>query len=150
MNRNEYKNTFSKIHPSAVTVERIFDMTEKKQIKFCQKGIIALIVIVSIFLATCICANAATDGALANGVKTLLNGQASNTDEKISAEIKLVEKETYVDENGNKVGKFVFETTGGQEIEEYEISRVVSSGFFENLEQCDVIIYEIDAVENAE
>ncbi|MCH5169828.1 MAG: hypothetical protein J1F24_00940 [Oscillospiraceae bacterium] len=149
MNRNEYKNTFSKIHPSAVTVERIFDMTEKKQIKFCQKGIIALIVIVSIFLATCICANAATDGALTNGVKTLLSGQTSNTDEKISAEIKLVEKEMYTDENGNKVGKFVFEATGEFDAEEannFDISESLSSDF----DEFDIIIYEIDAVENAE
>lgn len=149
MNRNEYKNTFSKIHPSAVTVERIFDMTEKKQIKFCQKGIIALIVIVSIFLATCICANAATDGALTNGVKTLLSGQTSNTDEKISAEIKLVEKEMYTDENGNKVGKFVFEATGEFDADEaynFDISESLSSDF----DEFDIIIYEIDAVENAE
>lgn len=149
MNRNDYKNTFSKIHPSAGTVERIFDMTEQKQIKFCHKGIIAVIVIISIFLATCICANAATDGALANGVKTLLSGQASDTYVEIPLTAKLVEKETYIDENGNKVGKFVFEATGEFNTEEaynFDISESLSSDF----DNFDIIIYEIDAVENAE
>lgn len=128
MNETYYKNTFSKLHPSDVTVERIFDMSEKKQIRFCKKGIIALIVILSIFLATCICADAATDGALRKEVKNILNGEG-----KINpAEYDYVAKrESNIDENGNTTTKVVIEDLGGNSIGEYRITRSNSS---ENME----------------
>lgn len=126
MNKTNYKNTFLKIHPSAVTVERIFDMAEKKQIKFCKKSILALIVIVSIFLATCICANAATDGALTDGVKSLLTGKTADAVEYVGKH-----ESSYIDVEGNNVEKIVFETPDGQPGGEYVIYKSNSSPEFD-------------------
>lgn len=107
MNKTDYKNTFSKLHPSASTLERIFEMSERKQGKFDKRGLIAVIAVVSILVASCICANAATDGALASGAKMILNGEDVNIVEYVK------NYESYIDENGNKVEKTSFETPDG-------------------------------------
>lgn len=107
MNKTDYINTFSKLHPSASTLERIFDMSERKQGKIYKRGLIAVIAVISIFIASCICANAATDGALASGAKMILNGEDVNLVDYVK------NYESYIDENGNKVEKTSFETPDG-------------------------------------
>lgn len=107
MNKTDYKKTFSKLHPSASTLERIFEMSERKQGKIYKRGLIAVIAVISIFIASCICANAATDGALASGAKMILNGEDVNIVEYVK------NYESYIDENGRKVEKISFETPDG-------------------------------------
>lgn len=133
MNKDYYKSTFSKLHPSDLTVERIFDMSEKKPIRFCKKSIIALAVILSIFLATCICADAATDGALRKEMKTILNGEEKTKSAEFEEKTKsdeydhIAKYESLTDENGNKVTKMVIEDLDGNPVEECIFTKSVSS-----------------------
>lgn len=120
MNKKYYTDTFSKLHPSNETVERIFDMAEKKKVKFCRKTVLAIIAVLSIFVATCICANAATDGKLKEEVKNIIN---SKTVTETEAEAKpdydhIAKRETIIDENGNKAEKLVIKTLDGKTVGE--------------------------------
>lgn len=64
MNKTNYKNTFSKIHPSDETVERILDMTNKKQTISFKKAFAVVLVIALIICSVGIMADATTDGAV--------------------------------------------------------------------------------------
>lgn len=125
MNKKYYTDTFSKLHPSDETVERIFDMAEKKKVKFCRKTVLAIIVVLSIFVATCICANAATDGKLKEEVKNIIN---SKTETEIKLDYDYVAKrETHIDENGNKIKKLDIYAPDGTKIAGGTITSVKSS-----------------------
>lgn len=125
MNKKYYTDTFSKLHPSDETVERIFDMAEKKKVKFCRKTVLAIIVVLSIFVATCICANAATDGKLKEEVKNIIN---SKTETEIKLDYDYVAKrETHIDENGNKIKELDIYDPDGTKIAGGTITSVKSS-----------------------
>lgn len=121
MNKNYYKSTFSKVHPSGETVERIFDMAEKK-VGICRKTVAAIIAVLSIFVATCICANAATDGKLKEEVKNIIN---SKTETKLDYDY-VAKRETHIDENGNKVVETVLETPDGTPVGGFTVTSVNS------------------------
>lgn len=123
MNKKYYTDTFSKLHPSDETVERIFDMAEKKKVRICRKTVLAIIVVLSIFVATCICANAATDGKLKEEVKNIIN---SKTETKLDYDY-VAKRETHIDENGNKIKELDIYAPDGTKIAGGTITSVKSS-----------------------
>ncbi len=104
MNKNEYKKAMSGVHPSDQVIERIMDMTDNKKRKGFKKGLIAVLVVMSVLLCTGLTANAATDGAVAdainesiNKVKIKINGKEVDADAKLKK---------YVDQNGRTVSEY--------------------------------------------
>lgn len=87
MNKIKYKEVFSKVHPSDETIERIFDMTNKKN----YKSIRTLAIVMALIAVLCsfgIVAYASTDGeikeTISNAVETvkkeitvLVNGESA-------------------------------------------------------------------------
>lgn len=87
MNKTKYKEVFSKVHPSDETIERIFDMTNKKN----YKSIRTLAIVMALIAVLCsfgIVAYASTDGeikeTISNAVETvkkeitvLVNGETA-------------------------------------------------------------------------
>lgn len=124
MNKKYYTDTFSKLHPSDETVERIFNMAEKKKVRICRKTVLAIIAVLCIFVATCICANAATDGKLKEEVKNIIN---SKTETKLDYDY-VAKRETHIDENGNKVVKTDIEAPDGTPVAGFTATSVNSSG----------------------
>lgn len=107
MNKNEYKKAMSGVHPSEQAVERIMDMTNSKRRKGLRKGVIAVLVILSVLLCSGLTANAATDGAVAEainqGIKRItlrINGEEVDPDKY------LVSYNKHIDENGKTVEKY--------------------------------------------
>lgn len=100
MLRDNYKKAFSQINPSGETIERIFEMTEKKRSKRIPKGLIIAIALIAILLCGTLTANAATDGALFEGIGYIINGG------KIEFGEYVVNHKYYVDENGNGVDEY--------------------------------------------
>lgn len=79
MNSDNYKRAFSDIRPSDERLERIFDMTEKsRRAKGIKKGLIVVIAVLSVLMCGALTANAATDGALFEGVKLVINGEEAS------------------------------------------------------------------------
>lgn len=101
MLRDNYKMTFSQISPSEETIERIFEMTEKKRFKGIRKGLIIAIALAAALLCGALTANAATDGALFEGIGHIING------EEIDLGDYIVNHKFYIDEDGNKVDEYV-------------------------------------------
>ncbi len=79
MNKTNYKNTFSHIHPSNETVERILDMTNKKQTISFKKAFAVVLVIALIICSVGIMADATTDGAVSEKISEV----ADNVSKKI-------------------------------------------------------------------
>ena len=87
MNKTKYKEVFSKVHPSDETIERIFEMTNKKY----NKSIRTLAIVMALIAVLCsfgIVAYASTDGeikeTISNAVETvkkeitvLVNGESA-------------------------------------------------------------------------
>ncbi len=67
----KYKSAFSHICPSEKSVERIFDMTEKKKIKL--RPLLVAAAIVALLAVSVVSANAATDGAVVEDVIEAVN-----------------------------------------------------------------------------
>ena len=95
MNKKQYTDTFSNIHPSDETIERIMTMTNKKNFTGFRKTLIALVAVISILCSIGLVANAATDGAVAETVSEvfetvsdkitiLINGKETEADINIS------------------------------------------------------------------
>lgn len=103
MLRDNYKKAFSQINPSEETIERIFEMTEKKRFKRVYKGFIIAIALVAALLCGSLTANAATDGALFEGITLIMNG------EKVDLKDYIVNHSSYVNEDGAKVEKYEFD-----------------------------------------
>lgn len=104
MSKEQYIDTFSNIRPSDEAIERIMNMTSKKQFTSISKAVIALVAIISIICSIGFVANAATDGSvsktvsevfesISNKIIVLING------EKASADISVTEK---TDADGEK------------------------------------------------
>ncbi len=82
----KYKEAFSNVSPSEKSVERIFEMTQKKKISLKPLLIAAIVIATS---AVClVSANAATDGAvveqaekIVNSIKVFINGEEAHEDE---------------------------------------------------------------------
>lgn len=105
---HDYKRTFSQIRPSEETVERILEMNKTKMKMRHWKGLlVAAICLISLLSATLV-VNAATDGALVDGVRLILDGEDVN----LFAYLK--EHSTYIDEDGTECDQYVFEFEDGQ------------------------------------
>lgn len=72
---NKYKKTFSQIHPSDKTLERIYAMSEKKNKRIKFKGLLIAAACITALLCGTVTANAATDGALFEGINLIINGE---------------------------------------------------------------------------
>ncbi len=95
MSKKQYTDTFSNIHPSDETIERIMSMTNKKHFTGISKTLVALVAVISILFSIGLVANAATDGAIAetvsevfetvsNKITILINGKETEADINIS------------------------------------------------------------------
>lgn len=106
MNNNNYKRTFSQIRPSEQTIERIFEMSEKKNRSIRHKGLmIAMACLVALLCGT-LTANAATDGALFEGINLIINGENVNIVDYVKSHDK------YVTDDGTVVETYEFELDG--------------------------------------
>lgn len=72
---NKYKKTFSQIHPSDKTLERIYAMSEKKNKRIKFKGLLIAAACITALLCGTVTANAATDGALFEGINLIIIGE---------------------------------------------------------------------------
>lgn len=118
MNKNEYKMIFSQVHPSEEAIERIIDMTQKRNTKNVKKILITAAIIISVLFSIAAVANAATDGAVSEAfseiaeniskeIRVLINGKETdyvvNVSEKSDETGDLVYAEIIVtDENGGE------------------------------------------------
>lgn len=96
MNKTEYKEAFSKVHPSDEAVERIMDMTNRKKNKSLKRMLITALVIISLICSVGVIANAATDGAISEAVSEVVENVSKKVivlinGEKTEQEITLVE-----------------------------------------------------------
>ena len=103
MNKDDYKKAFSGVRPSDETVERIFEMSEKKSRKMRHKGLIVAIACLVALLCGTLTANAATDGALFEGINLIVNGEDVNLVDYIKSHDK------YVTDDGTEVEAYEFE-----------------------------------------
>lgn len=83
MNKEYYKNTFSKVCPSDETIERIFNITEEKSKKLKHKGLIIVLAVIFTLICGTFTVNAVTDGELFNGIKVFINGNEVNAEDYI-------------------------------------------------------------------
>lgn len=107
MLRDNYKKAFSQINPSEETIERIFEMTEKKRLKRMPKGLIIAIALVATLLFGALTANAATNGALFDGISLIMNSEEVNLKDYI-----IYYNPSSVDEEGNKVEVYKVDLDG--------------------------------------
>lgn len=133
---NKYKKTFSQIHPSDKTLERIYAMSEKKNKRIKFKGLLIAAACITALLCGTVTANAATDGALFEGINLIINGE--NVDIK--------EYKSYKIGNGTatEIEIEVPDDSASLEIEqEGEIQNNEDTSEFEN-EDGKVVTYSID------
>lgn len=103
MNKTDYKGTFSQIRPSDETIERIFEMSEKKSKKMKHKGLVIAIACLMALLCGTLTANAATGGALYEGLQLIINGEDVNLKDYIK------NYNSYTREDGAQVSEFELE-----------------------------------------
>lgn len=110
MNKDKYKKAFSNVSPSDEAIERIFDMTkEKKKMGFAKKGLIAVVVALVVMLCGSLSVNAATNGALFEGLTLIINGEDVNMMDYLK------KHEEGIDENGNEYEMYEFELSDGED-----------------------------------
>lgn len=103
MNNDNYKRAFSNIRPSDERLERIFDMTEKrKRARGLKTGLIVAIAVLSTLMCGALTANAATGGALFEGVKLVINGEEANLSEYLKTH------KSYKNDDGETVEEYEF------------------------------------------
>ncbi len=124
---NHYKRTFSQIRPSDETIERIFEMSEKKNKRIKFKGLLVAVACLAALLCGTLTANAATDGALFEGINLIVNGENVNLVDYIKSHDKYVTEdgtvvETYEFEVDDEDGQISFETTDDITVEAGEKS----------------------------
>ena len=107
MNKEYYKNAFSKVCPSEEAIERMLCMTETRKKTFRHKGLIIVLAVIAALVCGTFTVNAATDGALFGKVKIIINGDEVNPTEHIK------NYKTYVDDEGNKITSFEVESPDG-------------------------------------
>lgn len=137
---NKYKKTFSQIHPSDKTLERIYAMSEKKNKRIKFKGLLIAAACITALLCGTVTANAATDGALFEGINLIINGENVDIKEYIR------DYKSYKIGNGTatEIEIEVPDNSASLEIEqEGEIQNNEDTSEFEN-EDGKVVTYSID------
>lgn len=124
---NHYKRTFSQIRPSDETIERIFEMSEKKNKRIKFKGLLVAVACLAALFCGTLTANAATDGALFEGINLIVNGENVNLVDYIKSHDKYVTEdgtvmETFEFEVDDEDGEISFETTDDITVEAGEKS----------------------------
>lgn len=103
MNSDNYKKAFSNIRPSDERLERIFDMTEKKKrVRGVKKGLIAVMAVIIALMCGVLTANAATDGAIFDGVRLIINGEEVNFSDYLKVH------RSYIKDDGEVVDEYSF------------------------------------------
>lgn len=102
MNKTDYKRTFSQIRPSDETIERIFEMSEKKSKRIKHRGLVIAIACLMVLFCGTLTANAATDGALYEGIQLIMNG------EDVDLKDYLKNYKSYTREDGAEVAEYEF------------------------------------------
>lgn len=137
---NKYKRTFSQIHPSDKTLERIYAMSEKKNKRIKFKGLLIAAACITTLLCGTVTANAATDGALFEGINLIINGE--NVD--IKEYIRDYKNYKVGDGTATEIEIEVPDDSASFEIEqEGEIQNNEDTSEFEN-EDGKVVTYSID------
>lgn len=137
---NKYKRTFSQIHPSDKTLERIYAMSEKKNKRIKFKGLLIAAACITALLCGTVTANAATDGALFEGINLIINGE--NVD--IKEYIRDYKSYKVGDGTATEIEIEVPDDSASIEIEqEGEIQNNEDTSEFEN-EDGKVVTYSID------
>lgn len=137
---NKYKKTFSQIHPSDKTLERIYAMSEKKNKRIKFKGLLIAAACITALLCGTVTANAATDGALFEGINLIINGE--NVD--IKEYIRDYKSYKVGDGTATEIEIEVPDNSASLEIEqEGEIQNNEDTSEFEN-EDGKVVTYSID------
>lgn len=137
---NKYKRTFSQIHPSDKTLERIYAMSEKKNKRIKFKGLLIAAACITALLCGTVTANAATDGALFEGINLIINGE--NVD--IKEYIRDYKSYKVGDGTATEIEIEVPDDSASLEIEqEGEIQNNEDTSKFEN-EDGKVVTYSID------
>ena len=129
MLRDNYKKAFSQINPSEETIERIFEMSEKKHSKKIRKGLIIAIALIAVLLFGVLTAYAATDGAIFDPPISF-SCNSSGGIRLMSGGIYLTDKTSYVNDDGQTVDQYDFDYDGDGELDErvFAISRPDGSG----------------------
>lgn len=118
MNKDNYKNAFSQVRPSEETVERIFEMSETKKRGFIRhKGLIAIVACLIALLCGTLTANAATDGALFEGLKLVVNGEDVDIADYIKSH------KEYETDDGIVVNEYEFELDDKDGSLEFSLSK---------------------------
>lgn len=107
MSKKQYTDTFSNIHPSDETIERIMSMTNKKIFTGFSKTLVALVAVISILCSIGLVANAATDGAVAETVSEVFEAVSNKVTILING--KETEAEIDVSEKTNSDGEKYYE-----------------------------------------
>lgn len=107
MSKKQYTDTFSNIHPSDETIERIMSMTNKKHFTSFSKTLVALVAVISILCSIGLVANAATDGAVAKTVSEVFEAVSDKVTILING--KETEAEVNVSEKTNSDGEKYYE-----------------------------------------
>lgn len=137
---NKYKRAFSQIHPSDKTLERIYTMSEKKNKRIKFKGLLIAAACITALLCGTVTANAATDGALFEGINLIINGE--NVD--IKEYIRDYKSYKVGDGTATEIEIEVPDDSASLEIEqEGEIQNNEDTSEFEN-EDGKVVTYSID------
>ena len=84
MNKENYKNTFSKVFPSDEIIDKIFDVTvEKSRRRLKHKGLIIVLAVIFTLICGTFTVNAAIDGALFENVKVFIDGHQVDTEDYV-------------------------------------------------------------------
>ncbi len=101
---NKYKTAFKHVTPDKKCIERIFDMTEKKKMKF--RPLLITAVIIALLVSCILSANAITDGAVFEKIIVFINGNEKNQ-EDVSYNY-----HTEINDKGETEKHYKFEITG--------------------------------------
>ncbi len=107
MSKKQYTDTFSNIHPSDETIERIMSMTNKKHFTGFNKTLVALVAVILLLCSIGLVANAATDGAVAETVSEVFEAVSNKVTILING--KETEAEIDVSEKTNSDGEKYYE-----------------------------------------
>ena len=106
MNKKKYKDTFSQIHPSEQTVERIIDMTQRKQRIICKPVLIAVAVALTLLVMGGIVAVAKADNGIANSVINWVKNEKETV-------AKVLKDTSYINHKGETVREVEVELDDG-------------------------------------
>lgn len=134
MSKKQYTETFSKLHPSDESIERIMSMTDKKYVSGVRKTLIIAAVVISILCSVGLAANAATDGAVADSVSEAFETVSKKITVMVNGEEK--EADVTVTKKTGPAGEEVYEA-------EAKINTDPDIAFGTNT---DVITFQLDEI----